>query len=59
MVNISFIDLMSLSIKSKMGACDEYCIQEYKEISPGCSGPVSNIVGSAAAALSPVGVVLF
>ena len=50
---------MSFPVKSKMGACDVYNIQECKRISPGCSGSVSNKVGSAAAALSPVGVVLF
>ena len=42
-----------------MGAYDVYNIQECKWISPGCNGSVSNRVGSAAAALSPVGVVLF
>ena len=50
---------MSFPVRSKMGACDVHSIQEYKWISPGCSGSMSNIVGSAAAALSPVGVVLF
>ena len=42
-----------------MGACDVYSIHECKRISPGCSGSMSNTVGSAPAALSPVGVVLF
>ena len=50
---------MSLSVKSKMGACGVYSIQEYKQIFPGCSGSMWNVEGSAAAALSPVGVVLF
>ena len=36
--------------KSKTGACDVYNIQEYKRISPGCRGSVSNKVGSTAAA---------
>ena len=57
---MSFMDLMSFPVKSKMGACDVYSIQECKWILPGCSGSMLNIVGSAAAAaLSPVGVVLF
>ena len=50
---------MFFPVKSKMGACDVYSIQECKGISPGSSGSLSNTVGSAAAALSPVGVVLF
>ena len=53
------MDLMSFPVKSKMGACDVYSIQECKPISPGCSGSMSNTVESAAAALSPVDVVLF
>ena len=56
---MSFMDLMSFPVKFKMGACDVYNIQECKQISPGCRGSMSNVVGSAAAALSPVGVVLF
>ena len=56
---MAVVDLMSFPVKSKMGVCDVYSIQECKQISPGCSGSVSNRVGSAAAALSPVGVVLF
>ena len=56
---MSFIDLTSFPVKSKMGACDVYNIQECKQISPGCSRSVLNIVGSTAAALSPVGVVFF
>ena len=56
---MSFMDLMSFSIRSKIDACDVYSIKECKQISPSCSGTMSSIVGSAAAALSPVGVVLF
>ena len=50
---------LNVFVKSKMGACGVYSIQEYKWISLGCSGSMSNVEGSAAAALSPVDVVLF
>ena len=56
---MAVMDLMSFPVKSKTGACDVHSIQECKWILSGCSGSVSNIVGSATAALSPVGVVLF
>ena len=42
-----------------MGACDVYNIHKCKQISPDYRGSVSNKVGSAAAAGSPVGIVLF
>ena len=56
---MSFTDLISFPVKSKMGACDLYNIQECKQISPGYSRSVLNIVGSTVVALSPVSVVLF
>ena len=55
----SSLDFITLFVKSRMGACDVYNIQECKRILPGWSGSVSNKVGLAVAALSPVGVVLF
>ena len=55
----SCLDFMTLSVKSRMGACDVCSIQECKCISPDWSGSVSNRIGSAVAALFPVGVVLF
>ena len=58
MVNV-FQGHKAFPVKSKTGACDIYSIQECRWISSDCSRSVSNIVGSAAAALSPVGVVLF
>ena len=50
---------MTLSVKSRTGTCDVYSIQKCKHILSDWSGSVSNRVGSAVAALSPVGVVLF
>ena len=55
----SSLDFITLSVRSRMGDCDVYNIQECKRILPDWSGSVSNRVGSTAAALSPMGVILF
>ena len=46
-------------VKSKMGACGMYNIQECKRTSPGCNGSASKNVGSAASAWSALGLLLF
>ena len=50
---------MTLSVRSRMGACDVHSIQESQHILPDWSGSVSNGVGSTVAALSLMDVVLF
>ena len=54
-----FVDFITFSVKFRTGACGVYNVQECKRILPGWSGSGSNNVGSTAAALSPVDVILF
>ena len=46
-------------VKSKMGACGVYSIQECKRTSPGCNGSAAKNVGSAASAWLALGILLF